>query len=122
MRTVALSMEPISPLRAHREVEQQVVKSMADEELRQKAGFAFTARRRRAQEAVSRREQELADGHADYRVAGYVTVTAETEEDLEAACGEVEQAAQQAFLEIRRLYGQQDQAFTWTLPMARGLR
>jgi hypothetical protein len=122
MRTVSLTMEPISPLRAHREVEQQVVKSMADEELRQKAGFAFTARRRRAQEAVTRREQELADGHADYRVAGYVTVTSETEEELEAACGEIEQAAQQAFLEIRRLYGQQDQAFTWTLPIARGLR
>ncbi|MBW3578886.1 MAG: hypothetical protein KY462_14325 [Actinobacteria bacterium] len=121
MRTVSLTMEPISPLRAHREVEQQVVKSMADEELRQKAGFAFTARRRRAQEAVTRREQELADGHADYRVAGYVTVTSETDDELEAACGEIEQAAQQAFLEIRRLYGQQDQAFTWTLPMARGL-
>jgi hypothetical protein len=25
-------------------------------------------------------------------------------------------------LELRRLYGQQAEAFTWTLPLARGLR
>ncbi|MBY5161476.1 SCO6880 family protein [Salsipaludibacter albus] len=121
MRTIALTMEPVSPLKAHRQVEQQVVKTMADEELRAKAGFTFTARRRRAQEAVSRREQELADGHADYRVAGYVTVTAQDDGELEGACGELEQAAQQSHLEVRRLYGQQDVAFTWTLPLARGL-
>lgn len=121
MRTVSLTMEPVSPLKAHRQVEQQVVKSMADDELRERAGFTFTARRRRSREAVERREQELADGHADYRIAGYVTVTASSLEELDADCGEVEQAAQQAFLEIRRLCGQQDHAFTWTLPAARGL-
>lgn len=121
MRSIALTMEPVSPHRAHREVERQVVKSQADEELRNRAGFATTARRRRAQEAVARREHELADGHADYRLAGYVTVTAATLEQLETACGEVEQAAQQAFLELRRLHGQQDLAFTWTLPLGRGL-
>lgn len=122
MRTVSVTMEPVAPLRAYRQVEQQIVKSLADEELRTRAGFATTARRRRAQEAIAKREQELADGHVDYRLAGYVTVTAGSPEELDAACGEVEQAAQQAFLELRRLYGQQDMAFTWTLPLARGLR
>ena len=122
MRTVALTMEPVSPLKAHRQVEHAVVKQAADEELRRRAGFATSARRRRSQEAVERREAELADGHADYRLAGYVTVTAHSLEELEAACGEVEQAAQQSFLELRRLYAQQDVAFTWTLPIARGLR
>jgi hypothetical protein len=115
-------MEPVSPLRAHREVEQAVLKGAADDELRSRAGFASTARRRRAQETASRREQELADGHADYRLAGYLTVTAGSLEELEASCGEVEQAAQQCSLELRRLDGQQDVAFTWTLPLARGLR
>lgn len=121
MRTVAVTMQPISPQRAHREVEHAVIKSQADEELRTNAGFATTARRRRAQETAARREQELADGHADYRLAGYVTVTATSTDELETACGEVEQAAQQSALELRRLHGQQDTAFTWTLPLGRGL-
>ena len=43
-------------------------------------------------------------------------------QELEDACGQVEQAAHRAFLELRRLYGQQDEAFTFTLPLARGLR
>lgn len=122
MRTVSVTMEPVSPLRAHREVEHAVLKSQADEELRARAGFAATARRRRAQETAARREQELADGHADYRLSGYVTVTAGSPVELETACGEVEQAAQQSFLELRRLHGRQDEAFTWTLPLGRGLR
>ncbi|MFA9432824.1 SCO6880 family protein [Egicoccus sp. AB-alg2] len=122
MRSIAVSMEPVSPLRAHREVEHAVLKGLADEELRARAGFTSTARRRRAQETAARREQELADGHADYRLAGYATVTAGSLEELEAACGEVEQAAQQCSLELRRLDGEQDVAFTWTLPLGRGLQ
>jgi len=121
-RTVSVTMEPVSPLKAHREVEHAVLKGQADEELRARAGFAATARRRRAQETAARREQELADGHADFRLAGYVTVTAGSPDELEAACGEVEQAAQQSFLDLRRLHGRQDVAFTWTLPLGRGLR
>lgn len=122
MRSIAVTMEPVSPLRAHREVEHAVLKGLADEELRARAGFTSTARRRRAQETAARREQELADGHADYRLAGYLTVTAGSLDELEAACGEVEQAAQQCSLELRRLDGEQDVAFTWTLPLARGLK
>ena len=37
-------------------------------------------------------------------------------------CAEVEHAAQMARLELLRLYGQQEQAFTYTLPLCRGLR
>ena len=66
--------------------------------------------------ASHRREAELSDGHAAYRYCGYVTVTARGPEELETACGEVLQAAHQCRLELRRLYGAQDVAFTWTLP------
>jgi hypothetical protein len=51
-----------------------------------------------------------------------VTVSAPDEEGLERACAEVEHAAQQARLELQRLYGEQDSAFTFTLPLGRGLR
>lgn len=121
MRSVALTMEPISPLRAHREVEQQAVKGMADDDLRARGGFRTSARRLRERQSVERRERELADGHADYRLAGYVTVTARSEDELETACGEVEQAAQQSFLDLWRMFGVQDVGFSYTLPLGRGL-
>jgi hypothetical protein len=94
---------------------------MADEQLRRRAGFLTSARRRREAEGVLQREGELADGHGEYRFSGYVTVTAGDPEELAAACAEVEQSAHQAHLDLRRLYGQQAEGFTWTLPLARGL-
>ena len=69
-----------------------------------------------------RREQELADGHASIRFAGYVTVSARDEAHLERSFVEVAHAAQQSRLELQRLYGEQDAAFTYTLPLCRGLR
>ena len=120
-RTVALTMEPVPTGRAHREVENALVQGLADDELRARAGFIGTARRRREHDAVARREEELAVGHAEFRMCGYVTVTATDPEQLEIGCGEVEQAAERSRLELRRLYGQQDSAFTCTLPLGRGL-
>ena len=122
VRSIAVTLEPISPLRAIREVEAARTSDLADQELRGRMGFVETARRRRMAEATARREEELADGHAAVRFAGYVTVSARNEEELEHHCAEVEHAAQMARLELIRLYGQQDEAFTYTLPLCRGLR
>ena len=68
-----------------------------------------------------RREVELADGHAQYRFSGYVTVSAHNPDELEEACGRVEQAAGQCGLELRRCYGDQASTFLCTLPLGRGL-
>lgn len=122
IRTVSLVMQPIDPAKAQREVESAHTAYLSDEELRSKAGYISSERRRRELENVLRREAELADGYAEYRFAGYVTVTGDTPADLEEACSEVEQAAQQSRLELRRLYGEQDVAFTCTLPLCRGLK
>jgi hypothetical protein len=121
-RAASVVMAPIPPARAAREVEAARTADLADEQLRRKAGFLTTARRQRESEGVVRRESELADGHAEFRYSGYVTVTGATESELDAACAEIEQAGRQSNLELRRLYGQQAEAFTWTLPLARGLR
>ena len=121
-RTVALAMAPVSPLKAAREAEVARTTDIADEQLRRRAGFITTARRVQAHESVERREQELAVGHADMRYTGYVTVTAPTEDELVAACAEVEGIANQSGVELRRLWGEQDVAFTFTLPLGRGVR
>jgi hypothetical protein len=122
VRAIAVTIEPISPLKAMREVEAARTSDVADRDLRGRMGFIESARRRRQTEAVARREEELADGHAAVRFAGYVTVSARTLKELERHCSELEHAAQMARLELLRMYGQQEEAFTYTLPLCRGLR
>lgn len=120
-RAVSMVMEPLPPSVAVRQAEQARTADLADSELRRRGGFLPTARRAREAEQVSRREAELADGHASFRFSGYVTVTAGSRPALEQACQATEQAAGQARLELRRLYGDQDRAFACTLPLCRGL-
>jgi hypothetical protein len=122
VRTVAVTFEPISPERSTREAEAAVTRDRADRELRHRFGQAETARQRQAQEAAMRREAELAAGHAEVRLAGFVTVSGRDRDDLRRACAEVHEQAVRARLELHRMYGQQADAFTFTLPLCRGLR
>ena len=121
-RTVSITMEPVSPTRAARQVAQARTADIADGELRRRGGFLVTARHVREKESAEERDAELADGHAQFRFSGYVTVTASSRQELLRACGGVEQAAGQSRIELRRLFGEQDAAFTCSLPLGRGLR
>ena len=121
-RRVSVVMAPVPAERALREVRSARTADLADAELRSRAGFLSSARRDKEALGVNRREEELADGHSEYRFSGYVTVSADDPDSLAAACSEVEQTAQSARLELRRLWGRQAEAYTWTLPLARGLR
>ena len=114
VRTVAMVMDAIAPSRAITEIEQARTTDIADETTRQRLGQVTTARQTQKAEATARREQELADGHAELRYAAYVTVSARADEPeaLDRACAEVEHAAQQSRLRLERLYGEQDYAFT----------
>ena len=120
-RSVSVLMAPLTPSAGVREAEAARTAQAADDQLRARAGFLTTARRRRQAEGVAQREAELSDGHAAYRFSGYVTVTSRSPEELEIAAGEIVHAAHQSRMELRRLYGVQDLAFTWTLPLGRGL-
>ncbi len=122
VRTVSVTFEPIPPSRSTREVEAAVTRDRADRELRRRFGQGETARQRLAQEAATRREAELAAGHAEVRLAGFVTVTGRDQEELRRACARVLEHAARGRVELHRMYGQQAQAFTFTLPLARGLR
>lgn len=119
---VSLLMAPVPAERALRQVRSARTADLADAQLRSRAGFLESARRSRESEGVSRREAELVDGHHEFRFSGYVTVTANDLDQLRASCAETEHAAQSARIEIKRLYGRQAEAFTWTLPLGRGLR
>ena len=119
-RTIAVTMAPVGPLRAVRRAEHDRTSGAADAELRRRHGFAVTARTRHEHEATTRREIELAEGHAAFRFTGYLAVTADDEVALAGACGHLEQAALQAQLELHRMYGAQEDGYTCTLPTGRG--
>jgi hypothetical protein len=121
VRTVAVSFEPLAPERSTREVEAAITRDRADRELRQRFGQSETARQRQAQEAALRREAELAAGHGEVRFSGFITVSGHDADDLRRACQQTQQNAAVARLELRRMYGQQAEAFTFTLPLGRGL-
>jgi hypothetical protein len=120
-RSISLVMEPMSPSRAARQVAQARTADVANTELRRRGGFLVTARQIKEKQSVEQRDADLADGHAQYRFSGYVTVTSDTREELEVARAAIEQAASQSGIELRLLYGAQDAAFTCSLPLGRGL-
>jgi hypothetical protein len=122
VRTVAVTFEPIAPERSTREVEAAITRDHADRELRHRFGQSETARQRQAHEAAIRREAELAAGHCEVRLAGFVTVSGRDRDELRRASSEVLEQAARARLELHRMYGQQADAFTFTLPLCRGLR
>ncbi len=122
VRTVAVTFEPVTPQRSTREVEAAVTRDRADRDLRRRFGQSETARQRQAQEATARREAELAAGHCEVRLSGFVTVSGRDAEELRRASAEVLENAARSRLELHRMYGQQADAFTFTLPLCRGLK
>jgi hypothetical protein len=122
VRAVSVVFEPLPSDRSIREIETAVTRDRADRELRARFGQSETARQRQAREATARREAELAAGHGEVRLSGFVTVSGRDIDDLRRSCAEVLDHAARAHLELRRLYGQQAEAFSFTLPLCRGLK
>jgi hypothetical protein len=122
VRTVAVTFEPLAAERSIRETEAAITRDRADRELAHRFGQLETARQRQVREATLRREAELAAGHGEVRLSGFVTVSGRDLDDLRRASSEVLEHAARARLELHRMYGQQADAFTFTLPLCRGLR
>lgn len=121
LRSVAVTMEPVPYSVAMRRAEAAQTAEIAEEINRNKQGFASTARIRRRQQAASRREEELADGNAEVRCAGWVRASGRPDE-FEQTKSAVEHGAQLARLGLQLAYGEQDTAFANTLPICWGLR
>jgi hypothetical protein len=120
-RTVAMVMEPVDPQKAGREIDaSHFVRNMIRRG-KEHYGFEQTFRQRSEDEKVEQVGEEHAAGHVNVRFSAYVTVSAENREDLEWATAEVETQAAQSLLELERLWGQQGPAFSYTLPLCRGL-
>ena len=125
-RTVALVMELLGPAQAMRKAERAATEAGAERALRTRIGKRTSARERQRETAVATREEELASGHAAVRFAGYVTVSVpntgpDAVSELGMTVRKVEMAANSRQLRLERMWGQQDEALTYTLPLCRGL-
>lgn len=121
-RTVSVTAEPISPSRSLRELRGQRVAKRADESQRRRLGQVETAQDDAEYAALEQRELELVRGHTEYRYTGWITVTAKDTDALEAECALIEQASVRSALEVRRVYGEVDQAFLRAgLPLTAGV-
>ena len=87
-------------------------------------GQSETARQRQAAGGdATRREAELAAGHGEVRLAGFVTVSGPRPPTICAGPAPRSTSTPPGRrLELHRMYGQQADAFTFTLPLCRGLR
>jgi hypothetical protein len=125
-RTVALVMELLGPAQAMRKAERAATEAGAERALRARIGKRTSARERQREGSVATREEELASGHAAVRFAGYVTVSVpntgtDALSELGMTVRKVEMAANSRQLRLERMWGQQDDALTYTLPLCRGL-
>jgi hypothetical protein len=126
-RSVAMVMELVGPARATRHAERAATETATEQSLRARVGQRTSQRQAQRDNAATQRERELAEGHAAIRYAAYVTVSAPntgpgSADDLEAAVTRVELEAKRAPLRLERMWGQQAEAFTYSLPLGRGLR
>ena len=126
-RSIAMCMELIGPSRAIRQAERMAGEAATERHLRARVGQRTSQRQSQRDQAATTAERELAEGHAAVRYAAYVTVSVpNTHNDaigeLEAEVSRVELEAKRCPLRLERLWGQQAEAFTYTLPLCRGLR
>ncbi|WP_052665111.1 SCO6880 family protein [Nitriliruptor alkaliphilus] len=121
-RRMSLLYVPTPMEVAERRAQTQQVGAEAEQAVRARWGFATTARHRREHGDAAKREQDLVEGRAVYRVVWLITVTAASPAELDASVGQLEAAGRRCGLELRRMAGTQRQAAGFTLPLCRGAR
>ncbi|MEV6974479.1 SCO6880 family protein [Kitasatospora sp. NPDC093806] len=118
-RTVSLAYEPKDLDAAMRDVQRKKASVIADSAERARKGQVASEADSVEYQDIQARERQLIAGHADVALTGLLTVSADTEEELRAACAVVETAAVGAQLDLRPLTWQQAEAFTaCALPFA----
>lgn len=121
-RSFTLLVDPIPAHVAARQIRKRKTGHLADSAQRARIGQLEDAAATAEYADTLQQEAELIEGHGALRYTGLVAVSSGSREELEAACAAVEHAALQSSCELRRLVGQQAQAFTAAaLPFCRGL-
>ncbi len=119
-RTFSLIYAPQGIESALRDVQRRKAAIIADASERQRRGQVDSEADSVEYADVKTREKQLISGHADVALTGLLTVSATSDQALDAACTQIETAAADAQVDLRRLIYQQASAFTAAaLPLAR---
>lgn len=118
-KTFSLLAQPKSTADALRQIRREKTEMIADSQQKAKVGQIADLSDQQEYDDVVARERALISGHADVDFTGLVVVTAQGEDELEAAARQVERAASQAGCETRVLWGRQSQGFNAALPLGR---
>lgn len=119
-RSLSLIYAPQGLESALRDVQRRKAAIIADANERARRGQVDSEEDSVEYADVKTRERQLIAGHADVALTGLVTVTAETDALLDAACAQIETHAVTSGVDLRRLNYQQPDAFALTaLPLAR---
>jgi len=111
-RTLSIFYQPFTRAQSESAIRAKHSEIVQSSWLKDKLGRIETLTDSKELDDVLAREAELLQGHGEVAILGMVTVTATTRDELEAAVATVHAAATQASLDLRRVYGQQLQAFT----------
>lgn len=114
-RTIALTYRPVRTDAAMRELRRRRTGHLSDATQRARMGQTTDATDQAELADVLQQEADLAAGHSLLTTTGLITISANDAERLEHDVAGVEQAAIQAGVETRRLWGQQAQAFARTI-------
>ena len=123
-RSFSMVMEIHGQDKAISRAERASLRSKVDRRVKTQMGRMTTARDRHREQSVELREHEIARGHASVNFAGYVTVSVPASSGtlvLDEQFAQVQSQARRHGLKLDRLYGQQQDGFTHTLPLGRGL-
>jgi hypothetical protein len=119
-RTLSLVARPLASEVALRQIRKEKTEAVADQAQKARVGQIVDLSDTQEYHDLLDRERSVIAGHTDVEFAGFITVTAPTREQLEAARAAVARAAGQAACEARVVYGRQAQAFILAgLPLAR---
>ncbi|KAA2245940.1 hypothetical protein F0L68_40985 [Solihabitans fulvus] len=120
-RSISLVAEPLPVDRAERSVRNQELAAGGTIYMKQKHGLVVDSRTVKEFQAAQRLDEEIAEGAGYVRYSMFVTVTAATPEELRRAVTAVRRRLTRIRCMSMVLYGEQDQGFFTSLPLARGL-
>lgn len=120
-RSLTTVFEPVPPSKSDSDVDRERTQREANIESRRRKGNIIRRADTKAVTEVEAREIELSAGFVECRYTGLVTLSAPTEDDLDAQGADMEQAAANAGVELQPLWGRQGDGWVSSLPLGRSV-
>ena len=121
-RSVSLTIEPLGPRVAERDVMRERTARHVAIRMRQRTGQIVPEHEQQAERKARMQDAARAAGHGLVRFTAYITVTVTDPDTVEDACAALEADAAAARIEIRRAWFSQDIGFAAAaLPLGLGL-